>query len=326
MGAGDDYLAGLQSGAGVTIHFKEGKIEDLGEDLGEQAPGVQTMARNTGGIRVEPPAFGVVGIGLNYAHDRTKDGAAGALDMARTALEDYRTALAKLDKNYQKADKDNDGIIKVDSGGDGGDIGAGSGFDPSAYKMPKTPMPDAGGLGKTDVPTMPTAELPRTDLPSSDVPNTDPPTSNVPPPNIADPSVQNPDISQPNVPSIEDQLNHNVPALDPNSLPADPGKTDLASFDPSALGTPATPNATTSVGPGMSTGGPSGGAAGAAPAAASAAGPRGGMNGMNGMPFMPMMGGTGGEQDRERDKPEYVRGDEDDWLDDIDIAPPVIGE
>ncbi|MEV0233316.1 hypothetical protein [Nonomuraea sp. NPDC050786] len=349
MGSGYQYGGSL---GGVEIQFKKGKIENLGQDYAEQAPAVGNIARNTGGIRVAPPAFGLVGVGLNYAHDRVKDGAAGALDTAKTVLQDYKDALSKLDKNYQKADEDSDG--KINPGGPGGP-GTGPGGPggikpanlktpkmPGAGDLPKTKMPGPGDLPKTDLPKtdLPKTDLPKTDLPKTDLPNPNVPNpnlpdanvpqANVPNPNLPDTNLPDPNASLPKTPSIEDQLNHNVPTVDPKYPQVDPTKTNLSSFDPSKLGTiPTNPNtATTSIGPGISPGTSSGssvttpGTAGAA-----AAGTRGGMTGMGGMPYGPMMGGgAGGEQNKERDKPDYVRGSEEDWMDDVDIAPSVIGE
>ncbi|TDE59960.1 hypothetical protein E1295_01540 [Nonomuraea mesophila] len=329
----------------VEIKWEHGAIEKVGQDLGAEAPNMGRIARNTGGIHVQPPAFGVIGIGLNYAHDQTKDSAAGALDTARSVLADYESALASLEENYTKADKDSDGVIKP--GGDN----PGGGPDPFGGGLPDGGLPDGGlpdgglpdgglpdgglpdgGLPDGGLPDggLPDGGLPSDKLPGSDVPSPDMPDANVPSPDMPDTNVPSPDMPstdmpQANVPSIEDQLNREVPKLDPNS-------TDLAGYNPNvpnpSLSNPV-PNPSTSLGPGagpgMGTGSPSGGATpGGQPGAAGA---RGGMNGMGGMPFMPMMPGTGGgQQDRDREKPDYVRGDEADWLDDIDIAPQVIGE
>src|ERR1700754_2823466 len=115
MSVGDAYPVGMPTGGlnGVTIGFKDGKITQLGQDIVRDGGGVADLAKNTGGIRVQPPGFGGVGIGPMYTHDQTKDAAAGTLDTAWSALQDYQTALDALDKNYQKVDKDNDGIIKL---------------------------------------------------------------------------------------------------------------------------------------------------------------------------------------------------------------------
>ncbi|GAA2210599.1 hypothetical protein GCM10009850_060580 [Nonomuraea monospora] len=356
---GGAQYAGGSSLSGATIQFKDGRIKQVGEGLGEQAPNMDAIAQNVGGIRVEPPAFGVIGIGLNYAHDQLKDNAHNTLKTARDVLSDYRTALTKLEANYQKADDDNDGVIQTDPYGlDGG--GGGGGIDPSSLGggipdtggIPGAGDLGAGDLGAGDLPSseLPDSELPDSQLPDSELPDTDLPDSNVPDTDLPDtqvpevPDTQVPDTnipeanipdanaSLPTTPSIEDQLNHNVP--DPSTtLPTDPTKTGLAGYDPTKLGatptTPTIPGTTTSLGPGLSTGSPTGVSSGGMqqPAAAGAAAARGlnGMNGM-GMPFMPPMGGGGGDQNSERDKPDYVRGDEADWVDDIDIAPPVIGE
>ncbi|MEV1002072.1 hypothetical protein [Nonomuraea sp. NPDC050202] len=346
---GAQYAGG--SLAGATIQFEDGRIKQVGQDLGAQAPNMNAIAQNVGGIRVEPPAFGVIGIGLNYAHDQLKDSAHNTLKTARDVLSDYRTALAKLEENYQKADKDNDGIIKTDPYAG---PGTGPGIDPASLGggMPKTgDLPGAGDLPSPKIPSselpdskLPDSKLPDTDLPKTDVPTPDMPDTKVPDTDLPDPNVPNPNLPNanlpdpnatlPTTPSIEDQLNHNVPTVPtvPNtSLPTDPTKTDLANFDPSKLGTIPTPSvpSTTTLGPGLSPGSPTGVSPGSVQQAA-AAGPASarGMNGMGmaGMPFMPPMGGAGGDQNNERDKPDYVRGDEADWVDDIDIAPPVIGE
>ncbi|NBE99234.1 hypothetical protein FE391_39965 [Nonomuraea sp. KC401] len=347
MDTGGNFSNGIPSagafGGNVEIKWEHGAIEKAGKDIGEQAPNMGRIAQETGGIRVEPPAFGVIGIGLNYAHDQTKDGAVSALNTAKSVLADYESALESLEKNYRKADKDSDGVIKT--GGDG----PGGGIDPAAFEMPgggglpDGGLPDGGlpggGLPDGGLPGggLPDGGLPSSKLPGADVPSPEMPDTKVPSPEMpgADmPSPETPgadmpstDMPQANVPSIEDQLNREVPQLDPNG-------TDLAGYNPSvpnpSLPNSSVPNPSTSLGPGagpgMGTAPPSGGAApGVQPGAAGARG--GGMNGMGGMPFMPMMPGTGGgQQDRDREKPDYVRGDEADWLDDIDIAPQVIGE
>ncbi|NUP00440.1 MAG: hypothetical protein HOV96_23600 [Nonomuraea sp.] len=356
MGAGENPGAGLgqyQTGSltGVTIQFADGKIKNLGEDMAKQEPGMAKIETATKGIHVDFPAFGVVGIGLSYAHDQIKDGASGAISMARTALRDYRTALEKLDKNYQKADKDNDGKISTigddNLGGTDGDKRGGpggpGGVDPGKLAMPKTGMPDTKlPDSKVPGPQIPGSDVPGPDqsdikIPGPNQPDRDLSSANVPNPNIPDPNLQNPNVPDTTLPttkppSIEDQLNHNttVPDLNPGTSPVDPTKTNLASYDPtlnSAVPSTGTiPNTTTGVP--TSTGTYSGSPSGSVPAANAAVPRAGAGSGMSGMPFMPMTGGggAGGEQDRERDKPEYVRGDENDWLDDMDIAPPVLGE
>ncbi|MFD0467429.1 hypothetical protein ACFQ0B_03250 [Nonomuraea thailandensis] len=268
---GAPYAGG--SLAGATIQFEDGRIKQTGQDLGEQAPNMNAIAQNVGGIRVEPPAFGVIGMGLNHAHDQLKDNAHNTLKTARDVLSDYRTALAKLEENYQKADKDNDGIIKTDPyAGPGTGPGTGPGIDPASLG---TGMPKTGDLPSSKFPgselpdsklpdsKLPDSKLPDSKLPDTDLPDPNAPNPNLPDPNAPDPNLPNTDLPDPNTtlpttPSIEDQLNHNVPSVPtvPNtSLPTDPTKTDLANFDPSKLGTiptPSVPGNTTTVGPGLS--------------------------------------------------------------------------
>lgn len=280
MANGD--AAGSLSGA--TIQFEDGRIKQVGQNLGEQAPNMNTIAQNVGGIRVEPPAFGVIGIGLNHAHDQLKDNAHNTLKTARDVLSDYRTALAKLEENYQKADKDNDGIIKTDPyGGLGGNQGPG--FDPASLgggglpgagdlpssSLPDTKLPDSklpdSKLPDTKLPDselpdsqLPDSQLPDTDLPDTDVPDPNLPDAQVPDANLPDANLPDANAALPTTPSIEDQLNHKVPDVN-TSLPTDPTKTGLAGFDPTKLGTtptPTIPGTSTSLGPGMSTGSPTG--------------------------------------------------------------------
>ncbi|MEO3793980.1 hypothetical protein ABGB14_27520 [Nonomuraea sp. B10E15] len=338
MDTGGNFPGGFPGagafGANVEIKWEHGAIEKAGKDIGEQAPNMGRIAQTTGGIRVEAPAFGLIGVGLKYAHDQTKDGAVSALNTAKDVLADYESALDSLEKNYRKADKDSDGVIKI--GPD--DPGGGDEFDPTAFDMPGGDLPGGdlpggdlpggdlpGGIPESDLPSseMPDTDVPSPEMPDTDVPTPDMPDSNVPSPDM--PEMPDANVPQANVPSLEDQLNREVPELDPNAL--NPNGTDLAGYNPS-VPNPSVPNPSTSLGPGsgpgMGTAPPSGGAtSGVQPGAAGA---RGGMNGMGGMPFMPMMPGAGGQQqERERENPEYVRGDEADWLDDIDIAPQVIG-
>jgi hypothetical protein len=350
MGAGESS-GQYQSSAltGATIQFQKGKIKDLGVDLADHEPGMDKIEKSIRGISVDTPGFGLVGIGLSHAHDQIKNGAGDALNMARTVLKDYKGALAKLDDNYQKADKDSDG--KLSEYGDdnpGGPGGPGTVPDPKMpdttmpdtkipdTKMPDTKLPDPTipdpNLPDSDLPdsnlpdsNLPDSNLPDSNLPDSNLPDSNLPDSNLPDSNLPDSSLPDTNLADTKTPSIEDLLNHGTTVPDVNPA-IDPTKTDLSSFDPTAL-----PNATTTTGNPTGLPGTSSGYAGAGTqpggAATGAGGVRGGSSGMSGMPFMPMGGGGGGgEQERDRDKAEFVRGDEADWLDDMDIAPPVIGE
>ncbi|MEV3977823.1 hypothetical protein [Nonomuraea sp. NPDC049758] len=355
MAAGESTTPGLgqyQPGGsltGATIQFKDKKISELGANMAEQEPGMGKIETNTKGIHVDFPGFGIVGIGLSYAHEQVKGGASGAISMARTALRDYKTALEQLEKNYQQVDKDNDGLISTigddNPTGPGGPTGPGpGGIDPSSLgglgggggKLPPMDMPD-DKLPDNKLPDnkLPDDRFPDDKLPDDKLPNDKLPDQNLPKPDYPDPSKLDPNLpgsnlpdpnalnaNLPKTPSIEDQLNHSVP---------DPSQTKLSGLDPAALNSaiPSTGNMN-----GLPTGYPTSGGytggsgPGGTTAGAGAGGLRGaGANGMSGMPFMPMSGGAAGnEQNREREKPEYVRGDENDWLDDMDIAPPVIGE
>ncbi|MFF4191337.1 hypothetical protein [Nonomuraea sp. NPDC001831] len=353
MGAGESTTPGLgqypQGGslAGATIQFKDKKISELGSNMAEQEPGMGTIETNTKAISVDFPGFGIVGIGLSYAHEQIKGGASGAISMARTALRDYKTALEQLEKNYEKVDKDNDGLISQygddNPTGPGGPTGPGpGGIDPNSLgggggKMPPIDMPDDklpdNKLPDNKLPDnkLPDDKLPDDKLPDDKLPDNKLPDQNIPKPDYPDPSKLNPNLPDPNglntnlpkTPSIEDQLNHGIP---------DPSQTKLSGLDPNALNSaiPGTGNLTgrpidypTTGGYGGSSG-PGGTTTGAG---AAAAGRGAGMPGMSGMPFMPMSGGAAGnDQNRDREKAEYVRGDENDWVDDMDIAPPVIGE
>nr|WP_055506580.1 hypothetical protein [Nonomuraea pusilla] len=348
MSGGQDALAGLQQyqagGLGQTrsIEFAHGKIKDLGVQLGEHAPNFGTMAANTKGIDIEFPGFGVIGLSLAYVHAQAKESAGKALETARTVLEDYQTALAKLDKNYTDADKDNDGVIQATMGGGGGggglkpgDFPGGGGGGLPPMGGPKTDLPSTDlpktDLPKTDLPKtdLPSTDLPKTDLPSTDLPKTDLPKTDLPKTDLPStdlPKTDLPKTDLPQTPSIADKLN-GIP--DPNASSYDPSKTKLSSVDPPKI---TVPDATTSIPPGASpsTGlTPGGGPASGYPSG-QAAGLRGqnGAGGFGGMPYAPMMGGAGaGEQERERDKKSIVSGDESDWLDsDIDITPAVLGE
>ncbi|MEU8316996.1 hypothetical protein AB0C33_01395 [Nonomuraea sp. NPDC048881] len=354
MGAGENSAASLGLSpaglGGATIRFTDKKISKLGSDIADQEPGMGKIETNTKGINIESPGFGVVGLGLSYAHEQIKNGAGDTVAMARSVLKDYKTALEQLEKNYEKVDKDNDGLIKEYGDGPppGGGIdpsklggGPGGGLPPmnlpddklsdkkfpddklQDYKLPDDKLSDK---------KFPDDKLPDDKFPDNKLPDNKLPDNKLPDSNLPDPNAINANL--PKTPSIEDQLNHNTDVPDLKSTLPDPSQTKLSGLDPNALNSaiPSTGNLTgrpidfpTSGGFGGSSG--SGGTTTGAGAAA-AGGLRGaGAAGMSGMPFMPMSGGAAGnEQNREREKPEYVRGDENDWLDDMDIAPPVLGE
>ncbi|YCK42305.1 hypothetical protein ACNF49_52185 [Actinomadura sp. ATCC 39365] len=363
MGAGENATPGLgqnpygSSLTGATIQFKDKKISELGGDMAEHEPGMGKIETNTKGIHVDFPGFGIVGIGLSYAHDQIKEGATGAISMARSALRDYKTALEQLEKNYEKVDKDNDGLISTigddNPAGPGGPEGPGGPGGPDLSKlggggggMPPMDIPDDKLSDKKfpdDKLKLPDDKLPKDKFPDDKFPTDKLPTDKLPTDKLPDDKLSKPDYPDPNsintdlpkTPSIADQLNHNTEMPDLKSNVPDPSQTKLAGLDPAALNSaiPSTGNIAGRIPTEFPTSGGYAGSSGssgtvAGAGAAGAGGLRGaGAAGMSGMPFMPMSGGAAGnEQNREREKPEYVRGDENDWLDDMDIAPPVLGE
>ncbi|MEV4117061.1 hypothetical protein [Nonomuraea sp. NPDC049695] len=331
---------GTDAAASSMIQFKHGKVEKHGENLADRALQVGKIAQSTEDIHISRPAFGVIGIGLNHAHDSVKDGAVKTLKAAKKALEDYKTALAEMEKNYRKPDEDNADIVKKIGSEDGG-VGGGPGRAPNV-PMPKGPSFPSADYSPREMspadyspPKVSPAdyappEAPSPDAPSTPMPPADRSTMPVPGANATDPTSSIPTASRP---SIEDQLNHEVPTSAPTTHSTNPNATDLASYKPIDVNIPTgtSPYSSgTSLGPGMlPTGTPSGGSlggsgAGAMGTAAAAAG-RAGAAGMSGMPMMPMMPGGAPADQHRKDERDYVRGGEEIWQDDNDIAPPVIG-
>ncbi|GLW05005.1 hypothetical protein Misp01_01350 [Microtetraspora sp. NBRC 13810] len=170
------------------------------------------------------------------------------------------------------------------------------------------------------------------------------------------PDIKNPDLSglNPNVPDP----NTNVPGFDSDGLRTsldglndrlsgmnDPLKTDLSEFDPSKMpgydpskvpgldpnriGAPGTNVPASWTGqPGTDTLTRGGGTGGVMPPEGTGAlRAASGVNGLNGMPMMPMMPGMGGapNEGRENESSIPLHEREEVWMDDEDIAPPVLG-
>ncbi|MER7207256.1 hypothetical protein ABT340_09270 [Streptosporangium sp. NPDC000239] len=354
---GDSPLDGISLGVGgpaKVVSFTDDQLKNLGTEFGSRAKDVDGLIHGTGSIGIAPPAFGVLGIGLNTAHDTARDGAVNALKAGKAAIDSWNAALKAASENYAAAEKASTTEEKPGPGGLGGpgnlggpgklggaglpkmggglDGGAGddmkfpgSGTDPLDKDLLDRKFPDdtrsLEGTKPDDV------KFPdNTNFPGQNGTNQNLPDSNLPGAKLPDPNGVGGDLNKPGL------------GLD------DPTKTALSSYNPPNVGNlgnlgnvptgnSGLPGGTTwtgdTLGPGSSGrgGGFSGvGGNGALPGGLSGTG-TGGAGGMGGMPMMPMApGGAGGEQGKEREKTTWTSEDESVWGGDEDIAPPVIGQ
>ncbi len=335
------------TGPARAVSFTKDKLDQLGNDFGGRAGDVGALAERTGAIGIDPPAFGVLGIGLNSAHDQARNNAVEALRAGKAVIESWNKALKDANTNYKNAD-DSSGAKDGDGGGrfGGGDLGGlGGGLGGGGLPGGGLGMPGAGGA-------VPDPKLP--DPGALDPSGTGP---KLPDPGALDPSGTGPKLPDPGAldpagadPKLPDPrtLDPAATGLDPNG-PAnnlarqglgldDPTRTALSAYNPgdgTGNGTVAQPRlpgttwAEDSQGPGSPVrGGFSAGTGGGG--AVPLGGVRGsGAGGAGGVPMMPLMppgGGPGGEQGKEREKSTWMSEDEGVWGGDEDIAPPVIGQ
>ncbi|MEV7009926.1 hypothetical protein [Streptosporangium sp. NPDC051022] len=333
------------AGPAKAVSFTKDKLDQLGNDFGGRAGDVETLARQTGAIGIDPPAFGILGIGLNTAHDQARDNAVNALKAGKAVIESWNKALKDADKNYQNAEGKS--TTGDGDGGGGGGLGGGGlgggGLGPGGLNLPKGDGITAPGLPDPDMPGTDGPTLPGSDLP--DPGGTDPslPDPNLPNPGGTDPRLPDPNALDPNgtgrlpdgsIPGLGSDGAVNPLARTGLGLD-DPTRTALSSYgQDGGAGQPRLPGTTTWTGDTGNLSGPSsrggfsGGAAGvdAASLGAGRGAGTGGTGGASMMPLMPPGGAPGGEQDREREKTTWMSEDEGVWGGDEDIAPPVIGQ
>ncbi|MFJ2030179.1 hypothetical protein [Streptosporangium sp. NPDC087985] len=343
------------------VGFTEGKVKALGSSIGEYVPGFKEKANKTRNNGLQWPKCGVVGIGLDLAHENTCGASADALDAAASALSSWKTALTQADQAYKTADEkssiaeDTERKKTKSDDKDSGPAkpGAGArelpGSDPGG--MPSGSGLDGGKLPGSGLGNMPSGSgLDGGKLPDSDLGNR----------TLPDLNHTGPDVPRmPEVPGMKDDLanslNPNIPNtsnLDPggvndklsspdlgNLSNKDPRLTDLAGYDPNSLTTPQTKipdpgtwsgNQGSQTGAGTTSGGATlPGGAGGGGGSSPLTGPRAaGMSGGSMFPPMmpPMGGGAGGNPGEDKETSSLLTGDESDWDADIDVAPPVIGQ
>ncbi|WP_066933230.1 hypothetical protein [Microtetraspora fusca] len=333
-GSGIPSAADLMGGSSLMGHreikfpSEKGEVTRLGGDLAQHAPTLGNISKATGSIEVGFPGFGAIGLGLASAHDNARKAAAKALEEAQKALASWEKALKDMDENYDRTNPDppknpnpaGPGGPQVPGPGDLGkgpkvpnpdDLGKGPKVpNPDDLgKGPKVPNPDDLGKGPSGGPDLGNAG-----------PGTGGPT---------DPSLNRPDLGLGTDLPSHDTTGITTPSIgDPN--------TRLAGLDPNGATIPGGqyPGGGGSGWPGAGSGGTttggsgySGTASGAGPGRTAADAARGAGAGGTGMPYMPPMGGNAaGAQEREREKPGFLTGDEGDWGADDDVAPPVIGQ
>ncbi|MEV4168406.1 hypothetical protein [Nonomuraea sp. NPDC049709] len=331
---------GFQMSSGIS--FTKEELDAGAGKISPEVDRVDALERQTGGLGVPWPHFGVIGMGIQSVHGDAINQQKEALARARRALETWMPALTAADRNYQQADDDSgDGLDDLGGTGDLGGMGnlggAGDlgGLKPDlptgAGELPDMPDTDLPGPPDGTLPdgTLPDGTLPDGTLPDGTLPDGTPPGGELP----GAGNLPGTDLPQQNLPTT-DPADMKVPDIDSALNPA---KTDLSSYqpttpqlpgnlpsgDPSGLGTRTGPGSIGGTGAGLGAGlGPNAGIQGVG------AGLRGA--GTPGMPMMPMMpmGGAGGAGDQERDRDKTVGLSEDEgvWGGDEDIAPQVIGQ
>ena len=80
-------------------------IKKLGADLTDRAgPILETAHQKAGNISVNFPAFGVLGLPLNMAHEQVKSYAQSYLASGRNQLDSWRTSLNQSANNWANAE------------------------------------------------------------------------------------------------------------------------------------------------------------------------------------------------------------------------------
>ncbi|MEV0591863.1 hypothetical protein [Nonomuraea cavernae] len=343
-----DLPIGVNYTPSSGVKFKKGEIDKTSKTLELDGDRVNNVLGRTNGTDLAWPGYGLYLMQLNGKHTDARNEHAKVLKVAQDVLDSWRTAFVEADRRYTKSDDDSP-INNLPN----------TNF-PST-NLPNTSLPNTN-FPNTSLPNtnLPNYQLPNTDLPNTDLPNTDLPNSGLPGsglPNsglpgsgLTDPSLANPDLANQNLKNPDlANLNPNDPKLtDPNlanpNLP-DPTKTGLAGYDPSTMPSiqqPRLPEGATSMDPARFTTGSPGtgtvtgtgsgtgtGVGGLGPGnqvPALAKGAANGLGGPGGMPFMPMapMGAGQGEREKDGSGSDLLRGDEEDWETDEDVAPAVL--
>ncbi|MEV4091900.1 hypothetical protein [Streptosporangium saharense] len=334
---GDTPLGGLSLGVGgpvKAVSFTDEQLKNLGTDFSSRAKDVDGLIHGTGSIGIDPPAFGVLGMGLNSAHDRARDGAVNLLKVGKEAIDSWNEALKSSAANYKAAEeastpKETGGPGPGDLGGGLGDLGGGlggglkgGGLGPGDLgggpggldglddrlknptddlKLPGDDLKLPGDSGKDP-------NLPDPDLPDDSTKNPNLPDPNLPDPGKTDPNLPNPNLPDPTLPGTDlpdpSKTDTNLPGLGVD----DPTKTALSSYNPPNLGNPGDVTTTQPRLPGTTTWtgdtagpGSSGRAGSFSGVGGSGSLPLGGLpgtgtgsGGAGGIPMMPMMPGSGG--------------------------------
>ncbi|MEV4161158.1 hypothetical protein [Nonomuraea dietziae] len=337
-------------------------VRTLGKDLASHSDDLTAMSKKTQGIDLPSLTFGVIGYGLANAHGGVRDSAADALAKGKDVLESWRTALGAAADYTELADgasKTGGGKPPPSVGGNMPKFGGGKmpdtkGLDLPDNKLPDHKLPD----DKWPDDKLPDDKWPDDKLPDDKWPDDKWPDDKLPDDKLPDdkwPDDKLPDDKWPDDKLPDDKLPD--PKLPDGKLPdsglpdtseldkklTNPIESKLSGYDPNLSGqdltgrtlpqpntnlpTTSLPDPRSGSGTGIGSGGGAGGGAGGGLGTAGA-GVRGLAGG--GMPMYPMVPGMGGggmgEQDKDKDGSGLLKGDPEDWEDDQDIAPPVLGK
>ncbi|MFD0890015.1 hypothetical protein ACFQ08_36195, partial [Streptosporangium algeriense] len=262
---GGSPLDGISLGVGgpvKAVSFTDEQLKNLGTEFSGRAKDVDGLIHGTGSIGIAPPAFGVLGVGLNSAHDTARDGAVELLKAGKKAIDSWNAALKAASANYKAAEEASTtkeeggpglggpGLGGPGLGGPGLGGGLGDGMKPpgSGTDLPDKDLlnrdlldknlPDKDLLDKDlldrnlpDKDLLDKDQLDR-NLPDQDLPGRDLPDSKLPDPNGTNPNLPDPNLPGAKLPDpngVGDNLNKPGLGLD------DPAKTTLSSYDPPGL-------------------------------------------------------------------------------------------
>ncbi|MFC7648207.1 hypothetical protein ACFQX6_52890 [Streptosporangium lutulentum] len=228
------YPHGSEGRAASTPDFiaADGKVENLGAQVGGYAPSVGSLAKKTGAIQTEFPHFGVVGLRANLAHNDARADAVRALNAGKAVLESWKDALTQTEKNYQAADKNAAATVEknteyADGKNNKKDLGGGS--DPAG----------SNGAGSPGIPPFPTSNLENSKFPDPNVdtskfpdPNLD--TSKFPDSNVDAPKFPDPDLKTPEFPDPDTKTPQMPDMPKPDDLANGPGS-NIPGFDRNAI-------------------------------------------------------------------------------------------
>ncbi|WP_326825237.1 hypothetical protein [Streptosporangium sp. NBC_01756] len=230
------------------VGFTEGKVKGLGDSIGGYAPDVREKANKTRNNGLHFPKCGVIGIGLDLAHENTCAGSADALDAAASVLESWKTALAQVERNNKAADdkstipdktrqeKTEPGGKKPGSDKPGANKGekTGTDFDPGDILSGSMPGsgPGAGSPFGSDLGDMPSGSMPGSGLGAGSLSgsgirdmSSNPHLGALPGSSQGNVKMPDSNYTVPNMPDTKDDLAN---SLNPNSLnPNIPNTPDL---------------------------------------------------------------------------------------------------